>query len=159
MGFAPPEQLAMRPVYSSDIYALAATCVFLLTGKAPKDLCDPVTGELAWEQHTVVTPTFARVLNKMLELDVRKRYTSADEVIKALDLVPYEEELAGSMVNLKSTKDLTIKTKILVLRLLLIIWLMPSEKGEKNLKVSVILVCRILNLLPALFLRLNLSSN
>jgi serine/threonine-protein kinase len=105
MGFAPPEQLAMRPVYSSDIYALAATCIFLLTGKAPKDLCDSVTGELAWEQHTTVTPTFARVLNKMLELDVRKRFNSADEVIKALDLVPYEEELAGSLVNLKGAKE------------------------------------------------------
>ena len=103
MGFAPPEQLAMRPVYSSDIYALAATCVFLLTGKAPKDLCNPVTGELAWEQHTAVTPTFARVLNKMLELDVRQRFASADEVIKALELVPYEEELAESMVSFKNT--------------------------------------------------------
>ena len=105
MGFAPPEQLAMRPVYSSDIYALAATCLFLLTGKAPKDLCDSVTGELAWEQCTTVTANFARVLNKMLELDVRKRFSSADEVIKALDLVPYEEELAGSLVNLKSAKE------------------------------------------------------
>lgn len=105
MGFAPPEQLAMRPVYSSDIYALGATCIFLLTGKAPKDLCDNSTGELAWEKHTTVSASFAKVLNKMLELDVRKRYISADEVIKALELVPYEQELAGSMVNLSSGKD------------------------------------------------------
>ena len=104
MGFAPPEQLAMRPVYASDIYALGATCIFLLTGKAPKDMCDNSTGELVWEQYTAVSPTFARVLNKMLELDVRKRFISADDVIKALELVPYEEELAGSMVNFKSTK-------------------------------------------------------
>jgi len=103
MGFAPPEQLAMRPVYSSDIYALAATCIFLLTGKAPKDLCDPETGELAWERYTHVSNTFAKVLNKMLELDVRKRFNSADEVIQALDLVPYEQELAGSMVTLGNT--------------------------------------------------------
>ena len=101
MGFAPPEQLAMRPVYSSDVYALAATCIYLLTGKAPKDLCNPVTGELAWQEHTVVSNTFAKVLNKMLELDVRKRFASADEVTRALDLVPYEQELAGSMVNMK----------------------------------------------------------
>lgn len=105
MGFAPPEQLAMRPVYSSDIYALGATCIYLLTGKAPKDLCDNATGELAWEKHTNVTNNFAKVLNKMLELDVRKRFASADDVINALDLVPYEQELAGSMVNLSSSKD------------------------------------------------------
>ncbi|MBL1208855.1 serine/threonine-protein kinase [Geminocystis sp. GBBB08] len=105
MGFAPPEQLAMRPVYSSDIYALAATCIFLLTGKAPKDLCDNTTGELEWEKYTNVSANFAKVLNKMLELDVRKRYVSADDVIKALDLVPYEQELAGSMVNLSTSKE------------------------------------------------------
>ncbi len=104
MGFAPPEQLAMRPVYSSDLYALGATCIYLLTGKAPKDLCDAETGELAWEKHTHVSATFAKVLNKMLELDVRKRFNSAEEVIQVLELVPYEEELAGSMVNL-SNKD------------------------------------------------------
>jgi serine/threonine-protein kinase len=37
-GYAPPEQMAMRPVYASDIYALGVTCVYLLSGKAPKDL-------------------------------------------------------------------------------------------------------------------------
>ncbi len=108
MGFAPPEQLAMRPVYSSDIYALGATCVFLLTGKAPKDLCDNVTGELTWEKYTAVSANFAKVLNKMLELDVRKRFATADDVIKALELVPYEQELAGSMVNLSVGKDTAV---------------------------------------------------
>ena len=45
-GFAPPEQMAMRPVYSSDIYALGVTCIYLLTGKSPKDLeYNPTTGE------------------------------------------------------------------------------------------------------------------
>ena len=112
MGFAPPEQLAMRPVYASDIYALGATCIFLLTGKAPKDMCDNATGELAWEQHTNVSPTFARVLNKMLELDVRKRFATVDEVIQSLDLVPYEEELAGSMASFKSKTDATSKANV-----------------------------------------------
>jgi serine/threonine-protein kinase len=105
MGFAPPEQLAMRPVYASDLYALAATCIYLLTGKAPKDLCDNETGELAWEKETVVSTNFAKVLNKMLELDLRKRFNSAEEVLRALELVPYEEQLAGSMVNLMAGKE------------------------------------------------------
>jgi serine/threonine-protein kinase len=97
MGFAPPEQLSMRPVYASDIYALAATCLYLLTGKSPQDLCDRITGELLWQKEAKVSSSFAHVLDKMLELDVRKRYQSAEEVIKALDLVPYEQELAGGM--------------------------------------------------------------
>lgn len=112
MGFAPPEQLAMRPVYSSDIYALAATCIFLLTGKAPKDLCDPLTGQLVWQEQTAVSASFAKVLNKMLELDVRKRFASAEEVIRALDLVPYEQELAGSMASFKAGDTIASKNKM-----------------------------------------------
>ncbi len=84
IGFAPPEQLSMRPVYASDIFALAATCLYLLTGKCPQDLCDNVTGELRWQQETKVSSSFANVLDKMLELEVRKRYQSAEEVIKYL---------------------------------------------------------------------------
>lgn len=105
MGFAPPEQLAMRPVYASDIYALAATCVYLLTGKGPKDLTDNNTGELTWEKYTTVTANFAKVLNKMLELDLRKRYQSAEEVLDAFNIIPYEQELAGSMTTMRTSSE------------------------------------------------------
>ncbi|NEO26411.1 MAG: serine/threonine protein kinase, partial [Kamptonema sp. SIO4C4] len=37
VGFAPPEQFSLRPVYASDLYALGVTCLYLLTGKAPLD--------------------------------------------------------------------------------------------------------------------------
>ncbi len=99
MGFAPPEQLAMRPRYSSDIYALGATCIYLLTGKAPKDLCDETTGELAWEKQTSVNSNLANVLNKMLELNIKKRYDSAKEVLNALDIMNFEKDFADSMVK------------------------------------------------------------
>lgn len=98
VGFAPPEQLAMRPVYSSDLYALGATCLFLMTAKSPKDIpCDDLTGELLWEKEVNVSSSFAKVLRKMLEVDVRARYKTADEVISDLDLVPYEQELNQSL--------------------------------------------------------------
>ncbi|WP_225852759.1 protein kinase domain-containing protein, partial [Haemophilus parainfluenzae] len=46
-GFAPPEQLALRPCYSSDIYALGVTCLYLLTGRVPIEFeSDPATGDL-----------------------------------------------------------------------------------------------------------------
>ena len=96
-GFAPPEQLAMRPVYASDIYALGVTCIFLLTGKTPKELCDTKTGELRWEQFAHVSSKFAAVLNKMLDLDLKKRYSSAQEVIEALEITPYQDQLRDAM--------------------------------------------------------------
>lgn len=99
-GYAPPEQMAMRPVYASDIYALGVTCVYLLTGKSPKDLdYDPATGEMLWHDQVHISDHFATVLKKMLEVSVRHRYQNAGEVLRALDLEPYLDSLAQSMVS------------------------------------------------------------
>jgi serine/threonine-protein kinase len=85
-GFAPPEQMAMRPVYASDIYALGVTCIYLLTGKSPINLTyNRSTCEMVWQKYIQVSDNFAKVLNKMLESSVRYRYQSAREVLRALD--------------------------------------------------------------------------
>ncbi|MCW6034949.1 pentapeptide repeat-containing protein [Spirulina subsalsa FACHB-351] len=98
-GFAPPEQMALRPVFASDIYALGVTCIYLLTGKSPKDLdYDPKTGEMMWQKNVDISENFANVLSKMLEVSVRHRYQTADEVLKALDMEPYLESLAEGLV-------------------------------------------------------------
>jgi serine/threonine-protein kinase len=97
-GFAPPEQMAMRPVPASDIYALGVTCIYLLTAKSPKDLdYDPSTGELLWQKHVHINDHFISVLKKMLEVSVRHRYQSAEDIFRALDLEPYLDSLANSM--------------------------------------------------------------
>lgn len=85
-GFAPPEQIALRPVYASDIYALGVTCIYLLTGKSPKSIgYNRSTCELVWQKYVQVSDNFAKVLNKMLESAVRYRYQSARDVLKALN--------------------------------------------------------------------------
>jgi serine/threonine-protein kinase len=97
-GYAPPEQMAMRPVYASDIYAVGVTCVYLLTGKSPKDLdYDPTTGEMLWRPLVHVSDHFADVLQKMLEISVRHRYQSVEAVFRDLDLEPYLDSLAKNM--------------------------------------------------------------
>ncbi|MFB2837275.1 protein kinase domain-containing protein [Floridanema evergladense] len=102
-GFAPPEQMAMRPVYASDIYALGVTCIYLLSGKSPKDLdYNPSTGEMLWEKHVRMVNNlsdhFANVLRKMLEVSVRDRFQCANDVLRALDLEPYLDSLAQGMI-------------------------------------------------------------
>jgi serine/threonine protein kinase, bacterial len=85
-GFAPPEQMAMRPVYASDIYSLGITCIYLLTGKSPKDLTyNQVTGEPNWREHVRLSPRFQRVIEKMLEVSLRDRFQTAKEVLQALN--------------------------------------------------------------------------
>lgn len=110
-GFAPPEQMAMRPVYASDIYAVGVTCIYLLTGKAPKDLdYDPATGELLWEKHVHISDHFTSVLKKMLEVSVRHRYQSSSEILRSLDLEPYLDSLAGSMNSVTAKGNGTKQT-------------------------------------------------
>lgn len=104
-GFAPPEQMAMRPVYSSDIYALGVTCIYLLTGKTPKDLpYNPTTGEMMWEQLVYASAHLTTVLRKMLDVSVRNRYQSAPEVLRALEMEPYLDSLAKGLI-VKSDVD------------------------------------------------------
>lgn len=99
-GFAPPEQMALRPVYASDIYAVGVTCIFLLTGKSPKDLdYNPSTGEMVWQKYVHVSDHFAEVLKKMLESAVRHRYQTAGDILRALDLEPYLDSLAQGLAN------------------------------------------------------------
>ncbi|MGB3402597.1 MAG: serine/threonine-protein kinase [Microcoleaceae cyanobacterium] len=85
-GFAPPEQMSLRPVYASDIYAVGMSCVYLLTGQSPNRLqYDPMTGELLWQSQVTVSQGFTQILQKMLEMSVRHRYQSVQQVLDALD--------------------------------------------------------------------------
>ena len=105
-GFAPPEQIDMRPVYASDIYAVGVTCIYLLTGKSPKDLdYNPLTGEMLWQQKVQISDHLTEVLSKMLEGSVRHRYQSAEEVLRALDIEPYLDSLAKGMAAQSSSNN------------------------------------------------------
>ncbi|GAB4537909.1 MAG: serine/threonine-protein kinase [Pleurocapsa sp.] len=105
-GFAPPEQLAMRPVYASDVYALGVTCMYLMTGKAPKNMdCDPITGEIDWFKYIKVSDTFAEILTTMLEVSVKNRFKTAEEALQALDLENHVDSLSESMLSYPNTTN------------------------------------------------------
>jgi serine/threonine-protein kinase len=103
-GFAPPEQMAMRPVYASDFYAVGVTCIYLLTGKSPKDIdYNPATGEMMWQQYVNISDHFANVLKKLLEASVRHRYQSIDDIFRAMDMEPYLDSLAQGLATKSNT--------------------------------------------------------
>jgi serine/threonine-protein kinase len=98
VGFAPPEQLALRPTYASDLYAVGVTCLYMLTGKPPMEFeYDAYTGEMLWEDYVHVSDHFGKILAKLLRVSLRDRYTSVEQVQRALDLEPYLDNLADCM--------------------------------------------------------------
>ncbi|QDZ38936.1 protein kinase [Euhalothece natronophila Z-M001] len=99
-GYSPPEQMAMRPTYASDIYSLGASCIYLLSGKSPKDIgYNSRTGALDWEPYVNTSSHLKQVLGKMLEMAVRDRYQSAQAVLDALEMEAYEESLSQGLVK------------------------------------------------------------
>lgn len=98
IGFAPPEQFSLRPVYSSDIYALGVTCLYLLTGKAPLEFdTDRASGEIKWQNTVTVTDGFARILNRMIRISPKERYQSAGVILQALEAESPHNNLAKYM--------------------------------------------------------------
>ncbi|QLE57891.1 serine/threonine-protein kinase [Nostoc sp. TCL26-01] len=84
-GFAAPEQITGNQVFpATDLYALAATILNLLTGEEPTKLIDPQTNKWIWRQHANVNRHLAYILDKMLLPAVKERFPSADEVLVAI---------------------------------------------------------------------------
>lgn len=85
-GFMPSEQTAGRPVFSSDLYSLGLTAIYLLTGKIPQQLeTDPASGEILWRHHALsISPSFASILDKAIASYARDRYSSVREMLQAL---------------------------------------------------------------------------
>ncbi|MEH2316644.1 serine/threonine-protein kinase [Nostoc sp.] len=86
VGFAPPEQMQTGLVSPhSDLYAMAATMVVLLTGKQPQELIDPYTLSWQWQREVSLSQILAQVLDKMLSARPGDRYQSARQVLQAIN--------------------------------------------------------------------------
>jgi serine/threonine protein kinase, bacterial len=72
---------------------------------------NPATGEMDWRKYVNISDHLAGVLQKMLEVSVRHRYQSAQEVLDALEMEPYLDSLAQGLVA-KSTQGEEPKTGI-----------------------------------------------
>lgn len=82
-GYMPSEQMAGKPRFSSDIYAVGMIGIQALTGLHPKDLPeDPNTCEIIWQDRAEVSPEIAKVIDTMVRYDFRERYQSAAEVLE-----------------------------------------------------------------------------
>lgn len=89
-AYAAPEQALGQLVYASDLYSLGLVAIHLLTGLAPFDLYSVAENRWFWPD-LVTAPlpkTLSRVLHKLLERSLERRYASADQVLTDLKKSP-----------------------------------------------------------------------
>lgn len=84
-GYAAPEQLLRGTADArTDLYSLGMTALVMLTGKEPQALVNP-DGEVQWnELDLAVSPEFADLLNRLVQMKPSDRYDSAKTVLGEL---------------------------------------------------------------------------
>ena len=99
LGYAPPEQMSGQEVYpATDLYALAVTCITLLSGLQPTELFDSYRNEWNWHSRVQVSSRLAHVLDRMLLSAPSQRFQSASEVEAALMSGPQQPSQPPTVV-------------------------------------------------------------
>src|SRR5919202_6961954 len=83
-GYAPMEQFGGRAVPASDLYALGATLIHLLTGTAPADLPQRNL-RICFKDRVHLSPSMVRWIEKLIEPDLEQRFQSASVALCALE--------------------------------------------------------------------------
>jgi serine/threonine protein kinase len=82
-GYAPLEQFWGRAVPASDLYALGATLIHLLTGTNPADLPHK-DSRIEFSDKVSLNPNFVAWIETITEIALEKRYSSARQALNAL---------------------------------------------------------------------------
>lgn len=108
-GYAPMEQYGGRAVAASDLYALGATLIYLLTGLSPAELPQDDDARIVFCDRTSANQQFIKWIQKLVEPTVKKRYPSSrialdhltmpQDVITAIkkDLLPKKQSALPSL--------------------------------------------------------------
>src|SRR5919199_5445541 len=115
-GYAPLEQFYGKAVPASDLYALGATLIHLLTGTAPADLPQRDL-RIQFRDRVSLSPNFTRWIEVLTAPDLEQRFPQASAALEALHTNRYPQILlstipkpTGSRVQLKkSPSELSIK--------------------------------------------------
>lgn len=156
-GYAPLEQFYGKAVPASDLYALGATLIHLLTGTAPANL--PQSNlRIQFQKQVSLNPSFVRWIESLTEPDLDHRFSSAVQALEALQTghsLGYSERTShkppDSRVRLKkSPKQLVIQ---LPRRIVF------GDFVKFGVKLIVVVGSRILLLLPSLLVFVVLGSS
>ncbi len=84
LGYMPPEQFRGETCFASDLYALGATLLFLLTHRNPAELPQKRL-KIDFRDRISTSERFKDWLEKMLEPAVEDRFQSAQDALQALE--------------------------------------------------------------------------
>jgi serine/threonine protein kinase len=100
-GYAPMEQFGGRSVPASDLYALGATLIHLLTRTAPAELPQDDI-RIDFHQFTNASPGFIQWIQTLTEPSLKRRFSTAQQALEALHTG------RGLMIEKKSTESVLI---------------------------------------------------
>lgn len=109
-GYAPIEQFGGRTVPASDLYALGATLIHLVTGRIPADLPQK-NMRIQFQDKVSLSPNFIHWIEKLIEPDIEQRFSSATLALEALNsglTVNSSSELSkpyGSRIQLNKSQE------------------------------------------------------
>ena len=101
-GYMPSEQVAGRPHFSSDIYAVGMLCMQALTGLIPRQFPqDSRTGEFtcaSLSDRVLISLSLSEIVDKMVRYDYRQRYQTATEALEAVTQLTAQGKAATTIL-------------------------------------------------------------
>jgi serine/threonine protein kinase len=124
-GYMPNEQLAGKPRFCSDIYAIGMIGIQALTGIHPKELPeDNATGEVLWRTYAKASSALGDILDKMVCYDFRQRYAQTADVLEDLSQIAFRFPASSYVYAPEPNSDLPLMTVIPTSQIFL-----DSERG------------------------------
>lgn len=123
-GYTPLEQFWGKAIPASDLYALGATLIHLLTGISPADLHNQ-DYQLVFEDKVSLKNSFKNWLKKLTVITVSSRYQTARKALEELQQVKFsqEEDFVDHLLVESSKKPLKTQIKL--------------DKSETKLKIVI----------------------
>jgi hypothetical protein len=95
-GYMPLEQMEGKSLPASDLYAMGATLVFLLTGRPPAEM-EKKNLKPDFRAHSQLSVKLCKILDRLLEPDLNKRYKQVTEVIQDLHKLQAKQKPQASL--------------------------------------------------------------